>query len=69
MTIGLLILHFLRLDAIEILPGDYLVLEINKHIPYKKIGGLIHFSIFPTTFPTACFLQSIVQGSIQMAYG
>ena len=48
--------HFLRFGALQILTGDYFVLRINQIIYSKqKIGCFIHFSIFPSTFPTAVF--------------
>ena len=55
-TMTILILHFLRFGALKILTGDYFVLRINQIIYSKqKIRCFIHFSIFPSTFPTAVF--------------
>ena len=69
-TMIILISHFLSFGALEILTGDYFVLRINQIIYYKqKIGCLIHFSIFPSTFPTADFPIHFVQGGVQVAYG
>ena len=60
-TMTILILHFLRFGALKILTGDYFVLRINKII-YSKNGCFSHFSIFPSTFPTAYFPQSFCTG-------
>ena len=69
-TMTILISHFLRFGALKILTGDYFVLRINQMIYSKqKIGCLIHFSIFPSTFPTAVFPIHFVQGGGQVAYG
>ena len=55
-TVTILISHFLRFGALKNLTSDYCVLRINKTIYSKqKIGCFIHFSIFPSTFPTADF--------------
>ena len=42
--------------ALKILTSNYFVLRINE-ITYskQKMWCFIHFSIFPITFPTACF--------------
>ena len=62
--------HFLRFGALKILTDDYFVLRINKIIYSKqKLRCFIHFSIFPSTFPTADFPIHFVQGGVQMAYG
>ena len=67
-TMTILISQFLRFGALKILSDDYFVLKINKVIYSKqKIGCLIHFSIFPSTFPTADFPIHFVQGGVQMA--
>ena len=51
------------------LTSDYFVLRINKIIYSKqKIACFIHFSIFPSTFPTTDFPIHFVQGGVQMAY-
>ena len=69
-TMTILILHFLRFGALKILTGDYSVLRINQIIYSKwKNGCFIHFSIFPSTFPTAVFPIHFVQGGVQVAYG
>ena len=70
-TMTILILHFLRFGALKILTGDYFVLRINKIIYSKqtKNGCFGHFSIFPSTFPTAYFPIHFVQGGVQMAFG
>ena len=71
-TMTILISHFLRFGALNILTGDYFVLTINIIIYFKqKIGCFIHFSIFPSTFPTAVFFFPIpfAQGGVQKAYG
>ena len=48
----ILISHFLRFGALEILTCDYCVLIINYIIYSKqKIGCFIHFSIFQQFFP------------------
>ena len=66
-TLTILILHF---GGLKILTGDYFVLRINQIIYSKqKIGCFIHFSIFPSTFPTAVFPIHFVQGGVQVAYG
>ena len=68
-TMTILILHFFSFGALKILTGDYLVLRINQIIYSKqKIGCFIHFSVFPSTFPTAVFSHSFVQGGVQVAY-
>ena len=55
-TMTILILHFLRFGALKILTGDYFVSRIYQIIYFKqKIGCFIHFSIYPSTFPTAVF--------------
>ena len=65
-----LILHFLHFGVLKILISDYFVLRINKIIySEQKNGCFIHFSIFPSTFPTADFPIYFVQGGVQMAYG
>ena len=65
----LLISHFLHFGALKILTGDNLVLRMNKIIYSKqKIGCFIHFSIFPSTFPTDSPIH-FVQGGVQMASG
>ena len=66
----ILISHFLHFGALKILTGNNFVLRINK-ITYSKpkIGCFIHFSIFPSTFPTAVFPILFVQGGVQVAYG
>ena len=52
-TMTILISHFLRFGAQKILTGDYFELRINQIIYSKqKIWCFIHFSIFPSTFPT-----------------
>ena len=67
-TMSILISHFLRFGALK--TGDYFVLRINQIIYSKqKIGCFIHFSIFPSTFPTAVFPIHFVQGGVQVAYG
>ena len=64
------IFHFLRFGALKILSGDYFVLRINQIIYSKqKIGCFIHFSIFPSTFPTAVFPIHFVNGGVQVVYG
>ena len=69
-TMTILISHFLRFGALKRLTGDYFVLRINQLIYYKpKIGCFIHFSIFPSTFPTAVFPIHFAQGGVQVAYG
>ena len=71
-TMTIFISHFLLFGAIKFLTGDYFVLRINKTIYSKpKIGCFIHFSIFPSTFPTAVFPIHFVQGGggVQGAYG
>ena len=66
----ILISHFLRFGVLKILTGDYFVLRINQIIYSKqKIWCFIHFSIFPSTFPTAVFPIPFVQGGVQVAYG
>ena len=66
----ILISHFFRFGALKILTGDHFVLRINQIICSKvKIGCFIHFSIFPSTFPTAVFPIHFVQGGVQVAYG
>ena len=68
-TMTILISHFLRFGALKRLTGDYFVLRTYQLIYYKpKIGCLIHFSIFPSTFPTV-FPIHFVQGRVQVAYG
>ena len=69
-TMTILILHFLHFGALKILTGDYFLLRINQ-ITYckQKMGCFIHFSIFPSTFPTAVFPIHFVQGGVQVAYG
>ena len=69
-TMTISISHFLRFGALKILTSDYSMLKINK-ITYskQKMGCFIHFSIFSSTFPTAYFPHSFVQGGVQMAYG
>ena len=69
-TMTILISHFLRIGALRRLTGDYFVLRINQLTYYKpKIGCFIHFSIFPSTFPTAVFPIHFVQGGVHVAYG
>ena len=69
-TITILISHFLHFGTLKILTGDYVVLRINQIIYSKqKIRCFIHFSIFPSTFPTAVFPIHFVQGGVQVAYG
>ena len=69
-TMSILILHFLHFGALRILTVDYFVLRINEIIYSKqKIWCFIHFSIFPSTFPTAVFPIHFVQGGVQVAYG
>ena len=69
-TMTILIWHFLRFGALKILTGDFVVLRINQIMYSKqKIGCFIHFSIFPSTFPTAVFPIHFVQGGVQVAYG
>ena len=52
-TMIILISHFLRFGALKILTGNNFVLRINQTIYSKqKVGCFIHFSIFPSTFPT-----------------
>ena len=64
-TMTILISHFLCCGALKILPGDYFVLRINQMIYSKqKIWCFIHFSIFPSTFPTAVFPIHFVQGGV-----
>ena len=66
----ILISHFFRFDALKNQLVKYFVLRINKIIYSKpKSGRFIHFSIFPSTFPTASFPHSFVQVGVQMAYG
>ena len=69
-TMTILILHFLRFGALKILTGDYFELRINQIKNSKqKFRCFIHFSIFPSTFPTANFPIHFVQGGVQIAYG
>ena len=69
-TMTILISHFLRFGALKILTGDYFVLRINQIIYSKqKFWFVIHFSIFPSTFPTAVFLIHFVHSGVQVAYG
>ena len=72
-TMIILISHFLRFGALKILTsGDYAVLRINQIIYSKqKIGCFIHFSIFPSTFPTAVFPIHFVglQYGVQVVFG
>ena len=69
-TMTILISHFLRFGALKILTGDYFVLRINQIVYSKQtIGVFIHFSIFPSTFPSAVFPTHFVQGGVQVAYG
>ena len=69
-TMTILISRFLRFGALKVVTGDYFVLRINQKIYSKqKIGCFIHFSIFPSTFPTAVFPIHFVQGGVQVAYG
>ena len=69
-TMTILISHFLHFGALKILTGDCFVLRINQIIYSKqKNGCFIHFSIFPSTFPTAVFPIHFVQGGVQVAYG
>ena len=50
-TMTILISHFLRFGALNILTGDYFVLRINKIIYSKqKNECFIHLSIFPALF-------------------
>ena len=68
-TMKILILYFLHFGTLKILTGDYFVLRINQIIYSKqKIGCFIHFSIFPSTFPTTVFPIHFVQGSVQVGY-
>ena len=61
---------FLRFGALKFLTSDYFVLAIIQIIYSKqKIGCFIHFSIFPSAFPTAVFPIHFVQGGVQVAYG
>ena len=41
----------------------------NNIFQTKKNECFIHFSIFPSTFPTAVFPIHFVQGGVQVAYG
>ena len=69
-TMTILISHLLRFGSLKILPGDYFVLRINQIIYSKqKIICFIHFTIFPSTFPTAVFPVHFAQGGVQVAYG
>ena len=69
-TMTILIWHFLSFGTLKSLTGDYFVLRINQIIYSKqKIGCFIHFSIFPSTFPTAICYLHFVQGGVQVAYG
>ena len=69
-TMTILILHFLRFGTLKILTGNNFVLKINQIIYSKqKIGCFIHFSIFPSTCPTADSPIHFVQGGVQVAYG
>ena len=69
-TMTILISHFLHFGALKILTADYFVLRINQMVYSKqKIGCFIHFSIFPSTFPTAVFPIHFVQGGVQVTYG
>ena len=69
-TMTILNSHFLHFGALKILTGDYFVLRINQIIYSKqRIGCFIHFSIFPSTFPTAAFPIHFVQGGVQVVYG
>ena len=69
-TMTILISHLLRFSGLRILTGDYFVLRINEIIYSKqKIGCFIHFSIFPSTFPTAVFPIHFVQVGVQVTYG
>ena len=62
-TMTILISHFLHFGALKILTGDYFVLRINQIIySEQKIGCFIHFSIFPSTFPTAVYSHSLCTG-------
>ena len=66
----ILISHFLRFGALKILAGDYFVFRINQIIYSKqKKWCFVHFTIFPSTFPTAVFPIHFVQGGVQVAYG
>ena len=68
-TMTILILHFLRFVALKISTGDYFVLRINQIIYSKQnIWCFIHFSIFPSTFPTAIIPIPFGQSGVQMAY-
>ena len=61
-TMTILISHFPCFGALKILTGDYFVLRINQIMYSKqKIGCFIHFSIFPSTFPTAVFSIHFLQ--------
>ena len=69
-TMTILISHFLRFGTLKNLTDEYFVLRISKIIYSKQnIQCFIHFSIFPSTFPTADFPIHFVQGGVQMAYG
>ena len=69
-TMTILISHFLRFGELKKITGDYFVLRINQIIYSKqKIGGFIHFSVFPSTFPSAVFPIPFLQGGVQVAYG
>ena len=62
-TMTILFSQFLRLCELKISTGDCFMLRINQIIYSKqKIGCFIHFSIFPSTFPTAVFFPSLCTG-------
>ena len=67
MTINL-ISHFLRFGALKILTGDYFELRIYKITFQTEKRIFYSFQYFPSTFPTAYFPHSFVQGGVQMAY-
>ena len=48
---------------------SYCLLELSSSYSKQKIGCFIHFTIFPSTFPTAVFPIHFVQGGVQVAYG
>ena len=69
-TMIILISHLLCFCALKNSTGDYFVLRMNQTIYFKqKVGCCIHFSIFPSTFPTAVFPIHFVEGGVQVAYG
>ena len=68
-TMTILILHFLRFGALKILTGHCFVLRIKNGKFQTKSWMFYSFQYFPSTFRTAYFPYSFVQGGVQMAYG